>query len=124
MSDDTVCADSTTAASQQTAELMPGTKAEHFPNSEREKEKKERSRPDRSPSQQLLITAEDVLCILSHTMKCEFFFFSCSMKQMDFLCAYCDTILKLCHYMSGKALLTMVVMGTMAKAQHVQFLVA
>ncbi len=51
-------------------------------------------------------------------------FFICPMKQMDFLCAYCDTILKLCHYMSGKALLTMVVMATVAKSQHVQFLVA
>lgn len=45
------------------------------------------------------------------------------MKQMDFLCAYCDTIFRLCHYTSDNALLTMVVMGTMAKAQSVQLLV-
>lgn len=43
---------------------------------------------------------------------------SCPMKQMDFLCAYCDTILRLCHYMFNTALLTMVVMGTLALAQQ------
>ena len=42
------------------------------------------------------------------------------MSQMDFLCVCCDTIPGLCHYMSDKASLKMVVMGTVAQAQNVQ----
>lgn len=61
MSDDSVCKASTAAASQPPAELIPGTKLEHFPNTERKQ-----SWPQ-SPSQVLLITAEDALCrLMSH----------------------------------------------------------
>lgn len=99
----TLCTDSTTAASQPTAELIPGTELEHFPNTENQKKKK--TRPDRSPSQQLglLITTEAVLRSLSHTMHCEIFLFhlSCEGNWLP-LCLYCDTILR-SHYMSNKA---------------------
>ena len=43
---------------------------------------------------------------------------------MDFLCAYCDTILRLCHYMSNTVLLTMVVMGTLGLEQQTNVAVA
>lgn len=61
MSDDSVCKASAAAASQPPAELIPGTKLEHFPNTDRKQ-----SWPQ-SPSQELLITAEDALCcLISH----------------------------------------------------------
>lgn len=37
---------------------------------------------------------------------------------MDFLCVRCDTILRMCHYMSN---ITMVVMGTTEKSPNVHF---
>lgn len=91
ISDDTVCTNATRAA-----ELIPGTKLEHFPNAGK------KIWPDQSQSQQLLITAEDAAYRTQWNVK--YSYSSCPMKQMDFLCDCCDTILQLCHYISNKAL--------------------
>lgn len=67
-----VCTASTTAASQQTAELISGTKVEHFPNIE----KKQKNKLDLTRTHHT--KAEDVLRRLFHTMKCSYY--SCPMK--------------------------------------------